>query len=725
MTSQQTLAGLGHSNSNKLFEFTLSTKEDVPLKLKYTPDGWQDAELTFIRDPKYKGILKEFSTKELTFNGDGREFIQTAYERGGIDYVITITVKLQNNATFKYESYFVGKLDLSTYKTDSIGVTCGIINTGFQDAILNREDINVDLFNTKYIGGGAGSMAQITGMPAELTLDQYTAIVNADWGLGTTDPFPGTYISAGDFNHYVPMIVNSSEFLVDEAGNQEYYITTPFFTAINAIASRTIDITGTITVYFQSYNSGQLGDYEHELTIRKNATIVYQASISRLNTEIAQIDFTISESISVVPGDILTIQGIASGTVDYSFDYVVMNIDAVQDLGSSLPTVTIKSFPAFEFTARIIQLISGITDPLDSNELGRTDSLPQVYGSDGNGSLMTFTSGKLIREFDYTLETFNASLSGIFKTLNGLRNIGLGFETVGGSEKVKIEKEAYFYNISDNADYPATDTRPYTVNQILDLSGDVTDEILSKEVIPDLYANEIKSGYSDFEYEYTDGLKEFNTKSTYATNIISVKNTLDLQAEYRGDTQGVNKLREKPQSTDASEDVGGDNDTFLFDSKRAGSGWAAKTDEDFSYVSGGVDPDESYNLDFTPRRNLERHGNKIRSMLMDVGKEVQWMQSDKNTKLITRKTTESVNKAENEDITINDLTLGYWIPEAYVFPAPVNEATIAAILANPYGVFKVGTDKYGWILEVQTNNEDKKGEFRLLRVDLSNVKVIV
>jgi hypothetical protein len=110
-------------------------------------------------------------------------------------------------------------------------------------------------------------------------------------------------------------------------------------------------------------------------------------------------------------------------------------------------------------------------------------------------------------------------------------------------------------------------------------------------------------------------------------------------------------------------------------------------------------------------------------MRLQDGAEIQWLKSDKNTKLSTQRTGETTLKAENGDITIGTLTPGYWIPEAYIFQAPVNEAVISAIQANPRGVIKIGVDKYGWILEVQTNNEDKKGEFKLLRVDLANVQI--
>jgi hypothetical protein len=361
--------------------------------------------------------------------------------------------------------------------------------------------------------------------------------------------------------------------------------------------------------------------------------------------------------------------------------------------------------------------------------VGRTDSVPTSYASDGDGSLVIMTKGQWIREFPITeggstIQTFNASLEDFFKDVNALENAGLGFEVRSGVNKVVIEKEAYFFDITDNPDFPATDTETYLVNQILDFSSVLTQEIIEKEVLPDWYANEVESGYKKFEYENVQGLKEFNTKSNWATPIKSVKNKLDLTSNFRFDTQGVNKLREKPYSTDPTEDVNGDNDVFGFDCKRLGV-FTAKTNEDFTLVTGGIDPEQSYNLNKTPRRNLEEHGNRLRSMRLALGDEIQFLETDKNSKLITQKATEADPKAESGDIVVEDLTKGFWIPEAYIFEAPVDETTIAAIQANPYGVIKMSNTQYGWILEVQTNNQNNKGQFKLLRTDLTNVKIVV
>lgn len=713
MATQEELYGLGYSKENKKFRYTLSDKNGS-VRVHSTPDGWKDAELTFQRDATYKGVLEVFSTNELTFYKEGRDFLQTAYERDGIDSEVTVRIEIEDSSTFQYEDYFTGKIDFSTYKINSTGVTAEVIPTGFQNTVLNRDEIEVDLFNTKFIGGGENSMAQIDGMPVKIKLPQYVAIQNSDWGISGIREKTGTY------EHFVPMDLNASEF--DVSQTQEFDETTPFFVASqDAEVNISADISLSLISLGGSGNLGATAKFTYQAILRKNGTPVssyYFENPGEVNQ--FDINFQIDEDLELLVGDELSLTATTTankGTYLISYENSALSMTAL--VGVVLGVININSFLIFEWTARIIQLISGEVDPLDSEELGRTDSSPQSYASDGDSSLINMTDGRLIREFPTSQVTLNGSLKDTFKTLNGIKNMGLGFE----NGKVKIEKEAYFFDITENPNYP-TEPQRYQTNQILDFSAFVTNEILEKEVLPDWYANEVRVGYSEFEYENIQGLKEFNTKSTYATPIKAVKSTLDLTAQYRGDTQGVNKQREKPYTDNSTEDVNGDNDIFLFDSKRD-TPWTAKTNEDFDFVAGGIDPEQNYNLDFTPRRNLERHGNRFRSMQLADGDELQWMQSDKNTKLVTRKTGETETKPENGDITVQNLDLGYWVPEAYIVDVPVSESDIAVLKSNPYGVIKLAKDKYCWILEFQTGGDDQQGTLRGLRVDLDNVKVIV
>lgn len=708
------LFGLGYSKKNKKFKFILNSTDYGKLKQHYAPEGWADSELTFRRDDTYKSVIETYSSNELKFVKDAKNYIQTAYEARGIDYEINITIKIKNNATFKYQTYFTGRLDLSTYKIDATGVTCEVINTGFQQTVLNRDSVEVDLLNTKFIGGGENSMEQLANMPVDLLIPEYKAQANADWRF-----LDNITLGAGVKLHHCGMDLNSTEYEAGEASNQtisEFFgAPTEFF--FTASEDREVDFVGTVILIIQSLSVP--ADFGATVKLYKNDLIIQNYSNSATSVQGVTFTFDFNEqNIDLTTGDVLRLTVETESIVSYNVSYSTSAVSLNENLGDVLESIFCDSFPIFEFTARILQLISGKADPLNSELLGRTDSLPTSYGSDGDLSLMAMTKGRFIREFPIDQETFNGSLEDTFKTLNGIWNIGLGFE----NDKVRIEDEKYFFDITENPNYP-TESQKYQVNQILDLSQYLNNEVIEKEVLPTWYHNEVEVGYGSYEYENIQGLKEFNTKSSYAVPINAVKSKLDITAEYRYDTQGVNKLREKPYETSSTEDVSGDKDVFGFDFKRD-LFFEVKTDDDFESVSGGVDPAQSYNLNFTPRLNLERHGNRFRSMGIDIGKEIQWLQSDKNTKLITQKAGESA-KPENADIVIGDLNKGYWIPEAYICEAPVNETTIAAIQANPRGVIKIANNKYGWILECQTNNEEQKGEFRLLRVNLNNVKVVV
>jgi len=712
--SQQFLYGLGQSIAKKQFKFVLSTTSPVATKtLKFAPKGWNDSELTFIRDKFYKGVLESYSTNELTFVKDGRDFIQAGYELGGIDYEITIDIYILVNSTFKYQLYFSGKLDLSTYKIDSIGVTCEIIPTGFQNTVLNRDDIEVDMMSTKFIGGGDGSMEALSTVWEKVDLPAYQASQNADWR------FNGQAVGVTNYAHYLPMTNYFTEFAETEIKDQSFDLTDKFFTPIDTFTG---SIKGTLYVIISGDGYFELDVY---LKIRTSGGAVSTVeSYHMAGTDLVTNEFVIDESVGLGALDSIYFEGYLTGT-DATLTYSASSISVFKSIGDDLPTVSVPMFYIYEAFVRTIQLISGVSQPFYSEFLGRVDSVPESYLADGTGSLMTITSGLWLRDFNTNTTQLNFSLKDLFKTINAIWNIGLGFETVDGVLKVRVEDEKYFFDIAENPEF-STDGKYWKVNQVLDLSMWLNNEMISKEVLPDWYANEISGGYGKYDYENIQGLKEFNTESKWALPIKSVKSTLDLKSEYRADTQGVNKLRAKPFSTFPTEDVSGDNDTFIFDVKRLGTPpviFTVKTDEDFTNVSGGIDPQQCYNLNFTPRRNLERHGNRFDSMRLAAGDEIQWLKSDKNTALVTQKSGEAV-KPENGDILASTLIPGYWLAEAYNFEAPVNEIIVKALQDNPRGVIKIAADKWGWILDVQTNNETEKGTFKLLRCDTDNVRVI-
>jgi hypothetical protein len=282
----------------------------------------------------------------------------------------------------------------------------------------------------------------------------------------------------------------------------------------------------------------------------------------------------------------------------------------------------------------------------------------------------------------------------------------MGIETISGKDKVVIEELQYFF---DSA-------------VVVDLSTRVREEAIGKEVLPMKHYNQIEVGYNSFEYLNTGGLSEYNTKSSFSTVISVLDNKLDLVSLYRADTQGIVALRKKISE---SEDVKGDEDVYMVDSLRQTfplTGFIARTDEGFTLVTGGADAENSYNLRITPKRNLLRHGDIIRSGLeKNLGTYLRWQASDKNTTLVTKLTTETVALAENADVLVNDLTEPFYLPEIYTFECEMRYSDLTTILTNQKGLIKIADQKYGWIMQLTIGEKENKADIKLLRANLNVV----
>jgi hypothetical protein len=399
--TQQTLYGIGRSKTPKKFKFVLSTKDDGAKTLEFAPDGWKDSELTFIRDKMYKGVIESYSTNELTFVKDGRDFVQAAYERGGIDYEIAISIYILNNATFSYQLYFSGKLDLSTYKIDSIGVTCEIIPSGFQNTVLNRDEIDVDMMSTKFIGGGENSMGYLSGVWEKVTVPEYSATQNADWLVNdqllnmNADEFryilcPATNI----FNEYEESTVfNQTTTVLDSI------VTTGKIIRFGTEITLTVKIDSRIRMIAQNGNTNS--NFSLRLILLKNG-VLFESILSDTRTDVdntTEFVFDFTREYTFSANDELSLLAYSYGENIFAMQFYQGGISFYKQLQETLPAIAVPMYYIYEAFVRTIELISGKSIPFYSDLLGRTDSVPESYASDGDASLIAITNGRWIREF--------------------------------------------------------------------------------------------------------------------------------------------------------------------------------------------------------------------------------------------------------------------------------------------------------------------------------------
>lgn len=689
MSRQTELMALSESKGTKRFRFYLQNSSKGILQLRYAPDGWKDSKFELKRNPIYNGLFRSISFNQLTFVKDGRDYIRDVYESHGINAVIFFTVRRFNDTTQIYDTYFAGKLDLSTYKIDETGATCQIIDTQLAEKIKNRESVKVNLRSRTSIEGY--EIPAFSDEDMQLVMPDYQIVSRAVWGDRANND------STQD-NHYVPLWLTVSQFTEAQHQSPDVPIADDSGMFINAME----DYQVTLNVNVQGIVN--LNAYQVTAQYR---LILYNAGVNikewlfNVNETGWQIVFSVTDTeiFTVLTGTDFYLVGslTKSGTTEYTSCAVDMAV--VSELVNGTAPI---AYPYYEAFLRNLQLITDSNDCFYSEKFGRTDS--EILQYDQDGQLGHIAKGIYIRGAEGLNNSVAISFQDLYKSLSSLFCLGMGIENIKGVDRVVIEDLSYFF----------------TSDVVADLSANIREAAIGKEVLPEKHFNKISVGYNTFEYLVTGGLAEFNTKMDFTTVISVVDNGLDLVSKYRGDTHGIVNLM---KNAGLNEDIKGDEDIFIIDSIRRTlpfTGFQARTDEDFITVTGGADAENSYNLDLTPKRNLIRNGIIIRAGLQkNLGTYIRWQAGDKNTSLATQRTAEADILVENADVLVNDLSEPFFLPEMYTLECVMTYAELSAILTNPKGLIKLADEKYGWIMSLIIGNKENKAQLQLLRANLN------
>lgn len=659
--------------------------------LSHVPDGWNPDGVKYVRNNSYKGLFRKLTVNELSFVREGKTFIDNVYEREGSQGEITIMIKELSKSSYTYTTIFTGILDLTTYKKERFQTSVQVIDTTFNEKVKSRENTKVDLRSLKTIEDE--DITPFSNETPELTLPHIITYRTASWKdygsvkTGTT--------------HNIPLNLTDSDMTEAQAQNGQGMFE-------NANDGKTIEISGVLGFVVQSISPGDSISVDIKVYDGVAQTINLYDEPGYAGTDDDLVQIQINESVTINSGESIKIEVTMSSGLSVTYGKLVDDVyystqpifsEKVDDIASS----SVSAYPVYESFLRILQIITGEDNPLKSTKFGRTDSELTTYDEDGE--LTHITKGMFIREMDSRNNSLAVSLRDLFDAMNCIFNIGLGVETIGGVEKVVIEEMTYFY---DN-----------TV--IIDYSERIDSDKIVLEAAPEYIYNRIEIGYDSYNDEETEGVLEFNTTNEYSTIIKNVDNLLSLKSRYRSDTTGIKRLRIAEQGT---EDMDGDDDIFIIACKR-GASFDAVTNDDYDWVKGGFDADQCMNLDYSPARNLRRHGRVIRAGLeLNTTSKVKWQKSEKNTQLQSKRTDEASSIDEDADVVVSEFDGSYWKPEIYSCDVPFTRDDLAAVEANPKGIIKLGTGAYGWILEINSKTIERTAEIRLLRVNTDVVSVV-
>lgn len=690
------------------------------------PIGWQSDEKEYVRHEQYHGIISRFSNS-LKFTDGGKDFIQLVDEMGGINADIQLKRKEKHPQTDVFTETYRGNLDLSTKETEDNQLSIKFNSGGIEQQLKARESDQVEIDRTTTIDGKI--IPEIT--PIIVALDGRRIFLKSKLETALNDNSLSLYCdsNAGNTRNQtsgIPFaVINKSHEQIQDvlSGNtaDENTGTTGMMFFANSDKKRTLNIKTNFTFKFNAHQDHiDWSDFKISITKFKNGvsydtptriqlfTLATKQAISAANGLTYSVNY--DGIIEVEVGESLAIE--AYQKADFT---ISPNAKLAIDLSNITGTLfieedsffeksTTKAVLAHELIDRLVTIATGKENAFYSDFLGRTDL---GYAIDGPGSLTGTAHGFWIRQFDkLPIPTEVPKVENLFKplttsfkdavsSLDSVWNVGIGIETIGNKERIRLEELSYFYNNN------VTIRLPYQVKKV------------KRSVATEYYYSSLEFGSEKGgNYEEAMGLDEFNTKSTFTTVINRLKGVYSKVSKFRSDSYGMEFARRKPKSLNDTEDTPYDNDNFLMDLKRGITSTLEqrKWNDDFENKPTGIfDPESATNLRFSPFNCLLRHswwfGGGFKKYATDY---VRYGSSTANSQLKTKLTGKN-QYSENGNIINSELMRPKFFPEWVEFEHECTFGVMQQIEGKTIILGKEIMNFYGLVEFINENNEKEKG----------------
>ena len=705
--------------------YTLSNKNQGSLIIE-EPIGWTSDEKELARHEQYHGIVSRFSNS-LKFIGDGKDFIQLVDDIDGINADIELKREEKHPQTDVWTLTYSGYLDLSTKETEGNQISIKFNSGGLEQLLKARESDQIEIDRTTTIDGKTIPEIQ----PITVALDGRRIFLKSKLETKSNDSSISLYneSNAGNTRNQttgIPFsIINKSHEQVQDvlSGNtaDENTGTTGMMFFANADRKRTLIIKVKLNFKF-NINQERIdwAFFKVSITKFKNGVsyntptrieLFNLPNINALNSSNRRT-FSVNYNgiINVESGESLAIEAYqkadfrASPNAKLAIDLTDITGDLSIEEDSFFEKSQTKAILAYETVDRLVTIGTNKENAFYSDFLGRTDL---GYTLDGPGSLIAATHGFWIRQFDkLPIPTEVPKVENLFKplttsfkdavnSLDAVWNVGIGIETVGNKERVRLEELSYFYN-----------------NNVTIRLGQV--KKVKRSCATEYYYSSLEFGSEKGgTYEEAMGLDEFNTKSTFTTIINRSKGVYSKTSKYRTDSYAKEFARRKPKLLNDTEDTPYDNDVFLMDLKR---GYLPsvfeqkKWQDDFEQEPTGVfSPDTATNLRFSPFNCLLRHswwfGGGFKKYPSDY---VRYGSSTANSQLKTKLNGKN-QYSENGNIINSELTTARFFPEWIEFEHVCDFDIMQIVEGKTIIQGKQIMNFYGLVEFVNENNEKEKG----------------
>ena len=658
--------------------------------LDYTPDGWMDTELTWVRNMDYKGVFRSLKT-EYKFVKDGAKILRKIFYEQGVEGICQLRIDIRKNSDWTYEEFHKADLNFKTAQDLD-----DYFNISLDDnSVFAKLKANANVDYEVPISWDDDPHIELDG------IDLYGKYFYAPFA--GTDGFHDIYQTP--FIHYR----KEGDFPVAVPSSQEYYQS--FEIAPLALIGATWSDSMFNSPCYLLHASQDM-----DIRIEGKYTInLFRATPGPLDTRNYQALIVVDRNKVVIVSTILHTSAYLSGAAGSSLTY-----DAVIDSGTiSIPSgskvyvVNSLEFPAppdhlfvttfsnenltdpnptkfltisvtfrlalsystvlayWDFFDRMCQKVLDSTSTVSYSNFLRSES-----DFEDNQPAYTFvTCGDALRGFQDDSVKIRSTFNKMFEDASKRWMLGLGLDA---TNRIVIERLQSFFDGS---------------TLIADL-GEVKD--LELLVAEEYFFNSLKVGMESQDYDQLNGRGEYNQSTTFKLPFTRIVTNEDWVSDYRFDMYGIETYRANLSQKKTTDSIS-DNDTFVIGGKIGGMHYKLSRPNylDGGTISGVLDTVNSYQIGLSAARQMRRNYPLLASIchLRDA-ESITFQTTDKNPNLVSKYSTARPTITENANIAVSDLGDPLWLPIIAEFESevPINLRTLLA--TNPYGYFQF-KNKFG------------------------------
>lgn len=654
--------------------------------LDYTPDGWMDTELSWVRNMDYKGVFRSLKT-EYKFVKDGAKILRKIYYEQGIEGICQLKIDIRKNSDWTYEEFHKADINFKTAQDldDYFNVSLD------DDSVFSKLKSNANVDYEIPISWDDDPHIELDG------INLYGAYFFAPLDSQLIFPY-GTraiidYLQEGDFP--VTAWGSQTEALFIGVTGRDFIG-----------ASFTSGMFDALAWLMKPYQDLEL-----------NCNIKQRVSVQTLGgsgaTDILDVSvFVVTEDLLV--HDIINLYTSPPLPVSMSptfFDinytspnftvpakaqvyiiYRILTNSSTWNLrlygNGDLAATELENRIIFNATFKLALSYSTVIeywdffDRLSKKVLDTTSTvsysnfLRSEDDFEDNQPAYTFvTCGDALRGFQDDSVRIRTTFNDMFEDASKRWMLGLGLDA---TNRIILEKLDYFFD---------------RTTLIADL-GEVKDLELS--VAEEYFFNSLKVGMKKQQYDQLNGRDEFNQSTTLKLPFVRVVKNEDWTSNYRFDMYGIELYRAN-LSQKKTTDSESDNDTFVIGGRIGGMHYKVSRPNFLSggSVSGVLDTVNSYQMGLSAARQMRRNYPLLASIchLRDA-ESITFQTTDKNPNLVSKYSTARPTITENANIAVSDLGDPLWLPIIAEFESevPINLRTLLA--TNPYGYFQF-KNKFG------------------------------